>query len=118
MSDYPNAETKAQAQYIRRLGKRSQITIPKKMVKHLSLNEGDQLRVDLVEERIIIEPVKIVPKDALYYKPNSEDEFITEIDIQQAAAEAEQDYKQGKLKTYSKADENITGQSTIQFAAD
>ena len=86
--------------YIRKLGARSQVTIPKDIVDYLQLKEGDQVSVVREKGHIIIEPVKIVPKNALYYKVDKDDQYITADDIEEAAAEAREDYQTGKLKKY------------------
>lgn len=93
--------------YIRKVGKRAQVTIPKKIVEHLHIDEGDQVRVGMLNDCIIIEPVKVVPKGALYYKYGSEIEFITLKDLKEAVAEANSDYKKGKLKSYRDATEML-----------
>jgi len=89
--------------YIRKLGARSQVTIPKDIVDYLQLKEGDQVSVVREKGHIIIEPVKIVPKNALYYEVGKDDEYITADDIEEAAAEAREDYQTGKLKKYKSA---------------
>lgn len=89
--------------YIRKLGARSQVTIPKDIVDYLQLKEGDQVSVVREGGHILIEPVKIVPKNALYYKVGKGDEYITADDIKEAAEEARHDYQSGKLKKYKSA---------------
>ncbi len=86
--------------YIRKLGARSQVTIPKDIVDYLQLKEGDQVSMVREKGQIIIEPVKIVPRDALYYEVGADDQYITADDIKEAAAEAVSDYQAGKLKKY------------------
>lgn len=90
-------------QYIRKVGKHSQVTIPKKIVNCLHIDEGDQVRVGMLNDCIIIEPVRVVPKGALYYKYGTDNEYITIKDLEGAVAEAKLDYKKGKLKTYHDA---------------
>jgi AbrB family looped-hinge helix DNA binding protein len=91
--------------YIRKLGARSQVTIPKDIVDYLQLKEGDQVSMVREKGQIIIEPVKIVPRDALYYEVGSDDQYITAEDLKQAATEAISDYQAGKLKQYKNAEE-------------
>jgi AbrB family looped-hinge helix DNA binding protein len=91
--------------YIRKLGARSQVAIPKDIVDSLQLKEGDQVSIVREKNYIIIEPVKVVPKNALYYKYKSDNEYITAGDIEQAAAEAEKDYRAGELKQFKNADD-------------
>ncbi len=91
--------------YIRKLGARSQVTIPKDIVDYLKLKEGDQVSMVREKGQIIIEPVKIVPRDALYYEVGETDQYITADDIKQAAAEAVSDYQAGKLKKYKSSED-------------
>jgi len=76
------------------------VTIPKDIVDYLQLKEGDQVSMVREKGQIIIEPVKIVPRDALYYEAGTDDQYITADDIKEAAAEAVSDYQAGKLKKY------------------
>ena len=45
------------------LRKKSQITLPKEIVKKLNLQEGDKFNISIVNESIILEPVAIYPKE-------------------------------------------------------
>ena len=103
MSESLKTSTVIKEQYIRKVGKHSQVTIPKKIVNCLHIDEGDQVRVGMLNDCIIIEPVRVVPKGALYYKYDTDNEYITIKDLEEAVAEAERDYKEGKLKTYQDA---------------
>ena len=96
-------ESTSHNRYIRKLGARSQVTIPKDIVDYLQLKEGDQVSVVRGKGHILIEPVKMVPKIAIYYKVGKDDEYITAADIEEAAAEAREDYQTGKLKKYKSA---------------
>lgn len=93
--------------YIRKLGARSQVTIPKDIARDLYLQEGDQLSIVREKNYIVIEPVRVVPKNALYYRPGKDNDYITTADIEQAAAEAEKDYRDGKLKKYKSAEDML-----------
>ena len=46
---------------------KSQVTIPKDLVKKLNLQVGDKLDFALRDGRIIITPVVIIPKDQEWY---------------------------------------------------
>jgi len=96
-------ESASHDRYIRKLGARSQVTIPKDIVNYLQLKEGDQVSVVREKGHILIEPVKMVPKNALYYGVGKDDGYITADDIVEAAAEAREDYQAGKLKKYKSA---------------
>ena len=45
------------------LRKKSQITLPKEIVKKLNLQEGDKFNISIVNESIVLEPVAIYPKE-------------------------------------------------------
>jgi AbrB family looped-hinge helix DNA binding protein len=47
------------------LRKKSQITLPKEMVKELNLLEGDKLEIKIVNGLITLEPVAVYPKEYL-----------------------------------------------------
>ncbi len=51
-------------------------------------------------------------KKALYYVVGKDDEFITVDDIKEAAVEAREDYKTGKLKKYKNAQKKLHQKST------
>lgn len=52
------------------LKQKSQVTIPRGLVKKLSLKVGDKLQIEEQNGRLIITPVVIVPKDqAWFYSP-------------------------------------------------
>lgn len=51
-----------------RISKRSQVTIPKKIVEALQLQEGDELDVELDQQgRIVIEPTVSIPRSQAFY---------------------------------------------------
>ncbi|MCK9471124.1 MAG: AbrB/MazE/SpoVT family DNA-binding domain-containing protein [Bacilli bacterium] len=47
------------------LRKKSQITLPKEIVKELNLLEGDKFEINVVNGLITLEPVAIYPKEYL-----------------------------------------------------
>lgn len=50
--------------------KKSQVTIPKEIVKKVNLNEGDKLYIEEKDGKIIITPVVVLPRDQdWYYSP-------------------------------------------------
>lgn len=64
-----------------RFSKRSQITIPKKIVEALDLQEGDELDVRLDEQgRMIIEPTVSIPRSQAFFwtKEWQEGEMVAE----------------------------------------
>lgn len=46
---------------------RSQITIPAEIIKKLNLKQGDTLDIDVEEDRIVLRPVIVLPKDQAYF---------------------------------------------------
>jgi AbrB family looped-hinge helix DNA binding protein len=101
-------ESASRERHIRKVGARAQVTIPKEIVDYLQLKEGDQVSVVRERGHILIEPVKMVPKNALYYEVGKDDEFITADDINEAVVEAHEDYQSGKLKKYKNAQDMFT----------
>lgn len=49
------------------LKQKSQVTIPKELVKKLNLKVGDKLEVEEYDGKLIVTPVIIVPKDQSWY---------------------------------------------------
>ncbi|MFO7951351.1 MAG: AbrB/MazE/SpoVT family DNA-binding domain-containing protein [Bacillota bacterium] len=80
---------------IRRVGKKAQITLPKRIREKLSLAEGDRVLLKLEGENIVITPVVTVPKQ----------NYLTEDDLSEALAEAESEFFTGKAKTYEDAEQ-------------
>lgn len=76
---------------IRRVGKKAQVTLPKKMAEKLSIKEGDKISVRLHGEDIIITPIIPVRKSNL----------ITERDLQEALSQAEREFAEGSAKVYT-----------------
>ena len=78
---------------IRRVGKKAQITIPKKIAEKLAITEGDRLLVKLKGGDIIITP--IIP----VHKHN----YLTEQDLQEALAQADRELAEGSARIYEDA---------------
>ena len=79
-----------------KLRNRSQVTLPKEVVKALDLKVGDDLKVEVKSGRVIITPVAVIPKDELWaWKP----------EIRQAIIEGRKEAHAGKLKAYESLDE-------------
>jgi antitoxin MazE len=66
---------------------KSQVTIPKELVKKLKLDIGDKL--DIIEEngKLIITPVVIIPKDQVWYYSEKWQRMEKEVDEQIARGE-------------------------------
>ncbi len=79
-----------------KLRNRSQVTLPKEVVKALNLKIGDDLRVEVKSGCVVITPVAVIPKDELWaWKP----------EIREAIIEGRKEARNGKLKAYESLDE-------------
>ncbi len=78
---------------IRRVGKKAQITIPKKITEKLAISEGDRLLVKLKGEDIVITPIV----------PLRKHDYITEQDLNDALAQADREFSEGSAKIYEDA---------------
>ena len=67
---------------------KSQITIPKELVKKLNLKVGDKLDVQVKDGKLVLTPVIIVPKEQGWY-------YSTE--WQEKEKRVDQQIKEGKL---------------------
>jgi len=69
----------------------SQITIPKNIMKKLSLKKGDKLEFDIKGDSIVIKPVLIIDKaQSWFWTKKWQDE----------EKEADKDIKAGRVKTF------------------
>lgn len=79
-----------------RLGKKSQIVLPKTIVDQLHIEEGTEFEVDIVDGRIVMEPMITIPRSQAW--------FWTER-WQRADQEAEEDVHAGRMHTiHNKSD--------------
>ncbi|MFQ6607026.1 MAG: AbrB/MazE/SpoVT family DNA-binding domain-containing protein [Fidelibacterota bacterium] len=69
---------------LRKLGKSNQIAIPKEIVKSLHLEADDYLDVYVQNNRIILEPKIVIPRDQAYFYTAEwqKDELHAEKDIE------------------------------------
>ena len=73
---------------LRKLGKNYQIALPREVVKNLHLHVNDYLDIKVKENKIIMEPQIVIPKDqAYFYTP----------EWQKEEAEAQEDIKKGRV---------------------
>lgn len=81
---------------LRKLGKSNQIAIPKEIVVTLGLKQDDLLDVYVQDNRIVIEPKIIVPKDqAYFYTPEwQRDERAADEDIRKGRITKTRNVKQ------------------------
>jgi len=75
---------------------KSQVTIPKQIVKKLNLKPGDKLEFSLDDDRIIIKPVAIVDRSqAWFYTP----------EWQEGEKEVDRQIREGKIHSAEDLDE-------------
>jgi AbrB family looped-hinge helix DNA binding protein len=75
---------------IRKVGKKAQITLPKKITEKLSIHEGDQLLIKVEGDDIVISQFIPVRKSSM----------LTENDLKEAIAQAEKELSEGTAKVY------------------
>ena len=81
---------------IRKLGQNYQITIPKELVKSMGLHKNDYMNIHVENNKIIMEPQVVIPKDQAYF-------FTPE--WQKDEKEAEEDIKAGRVTKTKDLDE-------------
>lgn len=81
---------------ITQLREKSQITIPKEVIKKLNLKVGDSIDIDVEDNKIILKPVVVVPKDQAWFWSK---------ECQQDEKQADKDIKSGKTKKFNSARE-------------
>lgn len=79
-----------------RLGAKHQVTIPHRISKALRLRKGDHMLMRLLGSRVELIPVRLVPKDQLW--------FWTP-EWQRKERKADEDIAQGKVKEFSSVEE-------------
>ncbi|GAI20097.1 unnamed protein product [marine sediment metagenome] len=75
-----------------------QITLPASVRKELGVEEGDLLEIEIIDEKAVLIPKKLVDKSQAY--------FWTK-EWQEAEKEASEDIKAGRVKTFDSAEELI-----------
>jgi AbrB family looped-hinge helix DNA binding protein len=81
---------------LRKLGKSNQVAIPKEIVANLGLRKDDYLDVYIENDKIVIEPKVLVPKNQAYF-------FTKEWQIDER--EAEKDIREGRITKTKNLDE-------------
>lgn len=75
---------------------KSQVTIPKDLVRKLNLKVGDKLDIDIKDGKLVITPVVIIPKDqGWYYTP----------EWQAMEKEADKQLKEGRINVAESKEE-------------
>ena len=75
-----------------------QITLPASVRKELGVEEGDLVEIEIVDEKAVLIPKKLVDKNQIY--------FWTK-EWQEAEREASEDIEAGRVKTFDSAEELI-----------
>ena len=75
-----------------------QITLPASVRKELGIEEGDLVEIEIVDERAVLVPKKLVDKSQAYFWTKR---------WQEAEKEASEDIKAGRVKTFDSAEELI-----------
>ena len=81
---------------LRKLGKSNQVAIPKEIVANLGLRKDDYLDIYIENNKIVIEPKVLVPKDQAYF-------FTKEWQIDEQ--EAEKDIREDRITKTKNLDE-------------
>jgi AbrB family looped-hinge helix DNA binding protein len=81
---------------LRKLGKSNQVAIPKKIVTVLGLKKDDYLDIYVEDNKIVLEPKILVPKDQAYF-------FTRKWQIDER--DAEKDISEGRITKTKNLDE-------------
>lgn len=78
------------------LKQKSQVTIPSEIVKKLKLKPGDKLEIEVKDDRLILTPVAIIPRNQMWFYTREwqTDEY-----------EAEKQIREGRVKTAKSKEE-------------
>ena len=79
-----------------RVTRHGQITLPAAVRKELDIQEGDLVEIQVVDDRAVVTPKKLVDKSQAYFWT---DEW------QKGEAEAEAHIKAGRVKTFDSVEE-------------
>jgi AbrB family looped-hinge helix DNA binding protein len=77
-----------------RVGAKRQLTLPKEVTRKLRLNEGDDLELRVLDGRIELVPLALIPRDQLW--------FWTP-EWQAMEREADEDKAAGRVKSFKSA---------------
>jgi len=75
-----------------------QITLPASVRKELGVEEGDLVEIEVVDDRAVLMPKKLVDKSQAYFWTKR---------WQEAEREANEDIKAGRVKTFASGDELV-----------
>ncbi|MDI6914729.1 MAG: AbrB/MazE/SpoVT family DNA-binding domain-containing protein [Desulfitobacteriaceae bacterium] len=80
--------------------KRNLISLPKEIREQFNINEGDVLDIRMENNKIIIEPMKLIPSSQAYFWSET---------AQNDMLEAENDIKSGNVREFNNISEFLDG---------
>jgi AbrB family looped-hinge helix DNA binding protein len=80
--------------------KRNLISLPREIREHLNINEGDVLDIRMENNKIIIEPMKLVPSSQAYFWSDK---------VQSDMLEAKNDVDSGNVREFNSVNEFLDG---------
>ena len=83
-------------EFIGKVNRNGQFTLPSKIRKILHIKEGDLFRFEIKDNKIILTPVSVVDKSQVYFFSKK---------WQKSIQESEKDIKKGKYSVYHSAEE-------------
>jgi AbrB family looped-hinge helix DNA binding protein len=83
----------------RKVTRHGQITLPASVRERLGIEEGDLVEIEVVDERAVLMPKKLVDKSQAYFWTRK---------WQEGEREADEDIKAGRVKTFDSVDELIS----------
>lgn len=75
-----------------------QITLPAPVRKSLGIEEGDMVEIEIIDDKAVIVPQKLIDKSQSYFWTKK---------WQEAEREADEDIKTGQVKVFNSAEELI-----------
>lgn len=91
---------KSKSSYKVSVQRRNLITLPKEIREKLNIAEGDVLDIHIDDNKIVIEPYKLIPSSQAYFWTKK-----TQHDL----LEAKEDVKAGRVREFSSVDEFLKG---------
>ena len=80
--------------------KRNLISLPRDIREHMNINEGDVLDIRIDDNKIIIEPMKLVPSSQAYFWADK---------VQNDMLEAKKDVDSGNVREFKTISEFLDG---------
>ena len=83
----------------RKVTRHGQITLPSSVRERLGIEEGDLVEIEVVGERAVLVPKKLVDKSQAYFWTRK---------WQEGEREADKDIKAGRVKTFDSVEELVS----------